>query len=223
MEFEQGLLYHVDGLLRDEAWGDFIISRIPESVRCQLNEKRRKHVVASNSELRFVMEEETVTIVLRRLPVSGQIRSAGILEVFSGDYQGSYEISPGVVGVGRQRLLSTGRTGAISAALPRNPGGFAPQVTRVLLPYDWGCCIREIRGAIRPPKTEEMPEKRLLFYGSSITHGGNASVPSRTYAFQTAWELGYDFINLGSAGSAFMDCAMAEYIAEIKKEESYTA
>lgn len=26
MEFEQGLLYHVDGLLRDEAWGDFIIS-----------------------------------------------------------------------------------------------------------------------------------------------------------------------------------------------------
>lgn len=101
MEFEQGLLYHVDGLLRDEARGDFIISRIPESVRCQLNEKAQKNMLfASNSELRFVMEEETVTIVLRRLPVSGQIRSAGILEVFSGDYQGSYEISPGVVGVG---------------------------------------------------------------------------------------------------------------------------
>ena len=73
MEFEQGLLYHVDGLLRDEAWGDFIISRIPESVRCQLNEKAQKNMLfASNSELRFVMEEETVTIVLRRLPVSGR-------------------------------------------------------------------------------------------------------------------------------------------------------
>ena len=116
MEFEQGLLYHVDGLLRDEAWGDFIISRIPESVRCQLNEKAQKNMLfASNSELRFVMEEETVTIVLRRLPVSGQIRSAGILEVFSGDYQGSYEISPGVVGVGE--------TGAISAAFREIPAG----------------------------------------------------------------------------------------------------
>ena len=62
MEFEQGLLYHVDGLLRDEAWGDFIISRIPESVRYQLNEKAQKNILfVSNSELRFVMEEETVT------------------------------------------------------------------------------------------------------------------------------------------------------------------
>ncbi len=31
------------------------------------------------------MEEDAVTIVLRRLPVSGQIKSRGILEVFSGE------------------------------------------------------------------------------------------------------------------------------------------
>lgn len=214
MEFNRGLLYHVESLEQDDTYGDYITGRIPEAVRRQLNPKAQSNMLfVSNSELRFVMEEDAVTIVLRRLPVSGQIKSRGILEVFSGDYQGSCEISPEVIDVNETEITIRRQDWSHICRFPRNPGGFAPQVMRVLLPYDWGCCIREIRGAIRPPKTEEMPEKRLLFYGSSITHGGNASVPSRTYAFQTAWELGYDFINLGSAGSAFMDCAMAEYIA----------
>lgn len=43
--------------------------------------------------------------------------------------------------------------------------------------------------------------------------GSRESVPSRTYAFQVASNLGYDLINLGSAGSAYLDAPMAEYIA----------
>ncbi|MFR2692089.1 MAG: SGNH/GDSL hydrolase family protein [Enterocloster bolteae] len=66
-----------------------------------------------------------------------------------------------------------------------------------------------IKGDIRPPKQAGDARKRLLVYGSS-DHGGNASVPSGTYAFRLARKLGYDLINLGCAGSCQMDEAMAQ-------------
>ena len=79
MEFNRGLLYHVESLEQDDTYGDYIIGRIPEAVRRQLNPKAQSNMLfVSNSELRFVMEEDAVTIVLRRLPVSGQIKSRGI-------------------------------------------------------------------------------------------------------------------------------------------------
>ena len=142
MEFNRGLLYHVESLEQDDTYGDYIIGRIPEAVRRQLNPKAQSNMLfVSNSELRFVMEEDSVTIVLRRLPVSGQIKSRGILEVFSGDYQGSCEISPEVIDVNETEITIRRQDWSHICRFPRNPGGFAPQVTRVLLPYDWGCCI----------------------------------------------------------------------------------
>jgi len=40
------------------------------------------------------MEEDRAVLRLRRMPAEGAVRSQGVLEVFQGDYQGSYEISP---------------------------------------------------------------------------------------------------------------------------------
>ena len=69
MEFNRGLLYHVESLEQDDTYGDYIIGRIPEAVRRQLNPKAQSNMLfVSISELRFVMEEDAVTIVLRRLP-----------------------------------------------------------------------------------------------------------------------------------------------------------
>ena len=39
MEFNRGLLYHVESLEQDDTYGDYIIGRIPEAVRRQLNPK----------------------------------------------------------------------------------------------------------------------------------------------------------------------------------------
>ncbi|UUZ86579.1 GDSL-type esterase/lipase family protein [Paenibacillus sp. P26] len=58
-----------------------------------------------------------------------------------------------------------------------------------------------------------MPSRRYLAYGSSITHGGDAVRPTGTYAMGIARALGCDLINLGFAGSAQMDIALAHYIA----------
>lgn len=215
MEFERAELFNIVSLAAREREGDYRICRIPESVRENLNPKAQTNMMfASNCELRFVMEGDSVEICLRRMPVRGVIRPVGMMEVFEGDYQGSYEISPWAVGVEDTVITIQRQDWRHIDSFSRTRKEFSSKVTRILLPYDWGVCVKSIKGEIRPPKPEELPGKRLLCYGSSITHGGNASVPSQTYAFQLAGKLGCDCINLGSAGSAYMDRVMAEYIAE---------
>ncbi len=56
----------------------------------------------------------------------------------------------------------------------------------------------------------------LLFYGSSITHGGCASRPGNTYPAIISRKLDSNYINLGFSGSARGEDAMAEYISEQK-------
>ena len=52
------------------------------------------------------MEEDRAVLRLRRMPAEGAVRSQGVLEVFQGDYQGSYEISPWPVTVDGTEALS---------------------------------------------------------------------------------------------------------------------
>lgn len=214
MEFGSAILHNVESLIYDKGAGDWLLCRVPEPIRLGLNPRAQKNILfASNSEIRFVMQGEEAVLRLRRMPAKEPVRPYGVLEVFQGDYQGSYEISPWPVSVDgteitirRQDWSAIQRFGGIGSS-------FHPSVTRILLPYDWGCCLKPVEGDIRPPGKHEMPERRLLVYGSSITHGGNASVPSGTYAFRLAQRLGYDLINLGCAGSCCLDRAMAGYIA----------
>lgn len=213
MEFGSTILHNVESLIQDERSGDFLLCRVPESTRLGLNAKAQNNILfASNSEIRFVIEGDRAVLHLRRMPVHGPIRSQGILEVFQGDYQGSYEISPWPVTVDGTEITIHRQDWSAIQRFAGEGYSFHPSVTRILLPYDWGCCLRDIKGDIRPPREREMPGKHLLVYGSSITHGGNASVPSGTYAFRLARKLGYDLINLGCAGSCQMDEAMASYI-----------
>ena len=55
--------------------------------------------------------------------------------------------------------------------------------------------------------------KPIVYYGSSITHGGCASRPGNNYESIIGRTLDCDFINLGFAGNAKGEVAIAEYIA----------
>lgn len=59
-------------------------------------------------------------------------------------------------------------------------------------------------------------EKPVVYYGSSITHGGCASRPGNSYEAMISRALDADHVNLGFAGSAKGELAMAEYIATLK-------
>ena len=56
-------------------------------------------------------------------------------------------------------------------------------------------------------------EKPIVFYGSSITHGGCASRPGATYEAWISRTLDTNFINLGFSGNAKAEPEMAEYIS----------
>lgn len=55
-------------------------------------------------------------------------------------------------------------------------------------------------------------EKPIVFYGSSITQGGCASRPGNSYEAIISRRLNANYINLGFAGNAMGEDAMAEYI-----------
>lgn len=55
----------------------------------------------------------------------------------------------------------------------------------------------------------------VLYYGSSITHGGCASRADTCYQAYIAKHLRADYINLGFSGSAKAEKAMADYLAGI--------
>lgn len=61
-------------------------------------------------------------------------------------------------------------------------------------------------------------EKKVVFYGSSITQGACASRPGSSYASITARSLGWDFLNLGFSGNAKGETAMANYIKNLKMD-----
>lgn len=56
----------------------------------------------------------------------------------------------------------------------------------------------------------------VVFYGSSITHGAAAGRPGNTYENFISQKYNLDYINLGFAGQAAGEKAMAEYIASLK-------
>ncbi len=57
-------------------------------------------------------------------------------------------------------------------------------------------------------------DKKVIFYGSSITQGGCVSRAGTAYTNILSNNLGFDFVNLGFSASARGEIIMAEYIAE---------
>lgn len=58
-------------------------------------------------------------------------------------------------------------------------------------------------------------KKPVVYYGSSITHGGCASRPGMSYESIVSRRLNTDYINLGFSGSARAEDEIAEYISKL--------
>ena len=68
--------------------------------------------------------------------------------------------------------------------------------------------------AVLPPKPYAV-SKPVVYYGSSVTQGGCASRPGMSYQAIITRELDCDHINLGFAGGAKGEEAIARYIADM--------
>ena len=102
------------------------------------------------------------------------------------------------------------RAKEISGGMARR---FDPKLVRVILP-NGACRFLGKEGSTAPPGKEDVPACKYLAYGSSITHGSLSILPPWNYVSRIADHFGFDAVNQGYAGSAFMEKPMAEYIVK---------
>ncbi|MCM8766807.1 MAG: hypothetical protein NC816_00875 [Candidatus Omnitrophica bacterium] len=189
------------------------LSRIPESVRVKLNENAKtRALMPAGCELRFNLKSEKAKIVMK---ASNEIiPRSGICEIYFGDFFEKWSYiseNPTLIEIQYPQNLEKLREIKKEKNLK-----FDPQVIRILLPHLVDLRILEIDGEFELPEKQQVPDKKFLAYGSSITHGGFSIVPSYTYVAKTAYILGIDALNLGFGGGAHLEKEIADYIAERK-------
>jgi len=195
--------------LEDAEWtteGDRL-SRVPESIRADLNEEARNRVRhPTHSEIRFVPEDDAEEI---EITLSAPDRAE--LRIFWGSFQ-PWEA---------KAIDSTPQTFTLS--VPErlrelddsvDEGRFDPRVCRIVFERFVPVALHDVTGNCRPPTAAELPDRRYLAYGTSITEGAKASAAHLSFVTQIARANDYDVVNLGCSGSAYADPAMAEYIAD---------
>jgi lysophospholipase L1-like esterase len=209
-----GIQFHNVGEGRSiEGRDGMVLQRVPEAVRTELNEgaqSRMRH--PAGVELRFV-PDGAAAVTLSTLP--GGSASTGTVRVFWGPIQGTTEVtvgeSPTRIEVSPPAKLSDLDPSACEEL------AFDPRVCRIQLPgeHRGGPMVYHGRdGDVRPPRADELPDRRYLAYGTSITEGEAPLGEHLTYVSQTARRLDADLLNLGSCGTAYCDSAMADHIAE---------
>lgn len=201
----ENVLLHNVAELTEMPCGGVRFQRAPENVRQGLNDHARERmfdVVAS--EIRFVMEGDSAEVQLHSL---SDVITA---QVFFGDFRVNevHTIGPDIFTLRAQKpawFLSLDPDGL-------GPLAFAPCVCRIFLAAGTAC-FHGVTGDVRPPTPDELPSRRYLAYGTSITQGAGSSLRHLCYVSQAAMRLRADAINLGCGGSALCEAAMADYIA----------
>lgn len=184
-----------------------LLERLPEDVRRELNDKARvNYIRPSGCEVRAVSGEKTVSVTLS-CP-DGECEATPYYGSFLSDPDEWVEIGPepttvDLVVPDRLAALDTDRVDEMA---------FSPSVRRLVLRGN-PTILHSVDGDVRTPDPDEVPNRRYLAYGTSITQGAVASRHHLTYAAEAARRLDADLLNLGTGGSAFCEPAIADHIA----------
>jgi lysophospholipase L1-like esterase len=195
-----------------------MLYRAPKEVRDQLDTKTpdgkersgaTQMRAAAHSEVRFVLNQS-----VKHADVKLHLKSekGASLVFFWGDVlAGEVKLLPG----DRAKPVPLLGHGLLFSLIDKFPQGrFANGVCRVVI-KGADVVFNGIDGDVRPPKPEELAPV-MLSYGTSISQGAAASRTDLAWNALTARALGYDFINMGSSGTAFCEPAMADYLASLK-------
>jgi lysophospholipase L1-like esterase len=167
---------------------------------------------AAGCEIRLNLKPgASIRLVLQLDPSKFAWERGGLLEVFQGCFQSSWHF----IGMTPSEVVVTAPAARIALAQitrkARLP--YDANLTRLVLPYRPALRLLELEGEWSPPEPGQVPGRRLLIYGTSLTHGAWSVRPTETYAMQLARELGADLVNLGFGGSAYYEPALADHIA----------
>lgn len=203
-------LHNVADIIEDPGRAGFGISRLPLKILPGINKGAGNMAkMGTGCEIRGMLPEGGAAKVV--LEVVDSNTTPPVVTVYHGCFCAQS------IAVGKAPLELVIKEPAAMAAMLRISSErklpFDPRLVRVRLPSIHTARIISVEGDLSYPGPEAVPEKKILFYGSSITHGACAIAPEGTYAAQCARRLGCDFINLGFGGSAQMDAPIADHIA----------
>ena len=226
VKIPEGIEFHNVAETELQADGGLMLFRVPRGVRQSLTALGR--MVAEDSagiEIRFVTDAPAFRISLGSYPsfLSPHERHAEEVVLFRGPFVHSrHQIEPGRVNHIDVAPWSGGQ-------LPEHVGtakrrGFSPNVWRVFM----GRCVRVFYGletfgyAHRKPLPDELPSRRWLAYGSSITNGASPVSHLSSYVYHAARAADLDVLNLGLSGSCFCEPEMADFIGSRQDYEIAT-
>lgn len=215
----KGVEFHnVACFLKDDGREGKRWCRVPENVRDTLELGMAEKVASAYTgvELRFVLKGDSVTFKFtKQYPGDGWLYC---MHVYYGGIQGTWadhEINRHIEGDGCDITIKKPENlERLKAMAKASNDVWDPEVIRVI--FDTGYYrVVDIIGDVEPPKPEQCPQKTLLTYGSSITHGSNSLDSSHAWTSLLAWHLKADLRNLGMSGSCALEPAMMDYIAEL--------
>lgn len=202
------LIYNDDGSI---SW-----KRVPSEVATMMEASMADEVVHNSTgvELRFVIKGDSATI--RMSTYENDPKSFSTFHVYRGGIQGGWsehEIHRHVTGEIQDFVIEKSKNISRLKTMSSNAGyDWDPEVVRII--FDRGRYkIYDIIGDVVPPLKTQCPNKILLSYGSSITHGSNSIDQSHSWVSLIAHNLNMDVRNLGMPGSCAIEPAIAEYIA----------
>lgn len=211
---EAASTHNIAELVTHPEKGETVISRIPESLRICLNDNAKQRALNSTGcELRFRLNGPRATIRIRACEVLATHHGGGLAQVLFGDFSRTY--LPITVGTPIEYEIEAPDYEMLERATGPNTH-FNPRLVRILLPTHASISAVEIDGDISPALASDLPRKRILNYGSSITHGSGAINSRETWAGRCAHILGADFINLGFGGGCHCEPEMTDYLCQRK-------
>ncbi len=207
--------------LEEAPGGGLYLRRMPKAVRdCLSPLGRMVSQESAGGELRFVTEAGSIRVAVASAPscLAPWEQHNQDVFIFKGAFFHSHlRLDPGKVNYLNLNDIGLGVQNAFLDLKPevRDTDYFDHKVWRIM----FGCYpavfheIETYGQPVRPPKPEELPKQRILFYGSSITNGASPSLYHLCYVQQAARHLKADALNQGLSGSCHCEKAMADYLA----------
>lgn len=215
---------HNAAQLIQEEKGGISWMRVPQNVYDGLygDNGRRMCLGTTGIELRFVMKGESATLTLRPKTEMGIVS----FNVFFGGLQAGWNCYGEGGTITRENpkiVINRPQNMEMMKKISADSGyAWDTEVVRVVI--NKGIfAIMDVEGDVCPPRKDQLPEKTILAYGSSITHGSNTLSACNSWPSVLAHRLNTDLINLGMAGSCGMEFEMMDYIASLGEEDRWTA
>lgn len=219
MLVHQDIGFHNVTELEPADGGGVYLRRFPASVRSALIPLGRMvSAEASGVELRFVTDSPNFCLSIGSRPsvLAPFERHQQDLFIFRGAFLHSHHrLDPGkvnhinVVNIGNvEKFAEIAEPHGVACGFSwRVWRAFFGRYTAMFMGLD------TYQSPRRPPQPTEIPARRWLAYGSSITHGGAATVHHGAYVYHAARVAGLDVLNQGLSGSCRCEAQVADYFA----------